>query len=311
MSNNKDSGIQGQKSAIQYIRNEEKADGIAFRTEGMSDNPFCGFVVNRFLNGNIKAKRWFKTEIVSLEQEWPNDEKAFRDCCLRMEALMASCLEKWKDKGYQATGAVHCNTAHPHFHVIVDTCSFKTGKQLSQDIKLMNEMKNFLSEVMGRLNLGEAVLQSKRIEEDEMIAEDDKSVERVFADESDNTESQSQVSMKDRLCGDQEVYTDAGKDNWALFNYPEAPFPAENEQLYVDGLETNWFTTPLVPQAVQQPMRVMCEKIDKQPEEPRVMCEKIDKQPETRRVMCTKIEKPPKELREMCSIIPKPKGYLK
>ena len=179
--NYSNSGLTGQSEAVRYIRNDEKSDGIPYYTAGISEDPMLSFTLNRFLQGNIKAKRWFKTEIVSLEQTWPKDKIAFQDLCLRMEALMRASIDRWKEQGFQATGAVHTNTEHPHFHIVVDTCNFNTGKQMSQDKQLLSKMKDYLSDVMGRLGIGEGVLQSKYMREQEMYLEDDLSVDRTFS----------------------------------------------------------------------------------------------------------------------------------
>lgn len=82
------------------------------------------------------------------------------------------------EKGFQVLGYVHFNTAHPHFHFLVDTCNSLTGKQLSESAKAHKDFKIFVSSKLMQYGLNEEILMDTcMISEEEMMQDDELSVE--------------------------------------------------------------------------------------------------------------------------------------
>lgn len=174
--NYKDSGQEALLGAINYCRNPVKADKTPFRMTGISDDPVKAFKLNKLLHHQEMAKRLFKILVISMEAEWPTSRRNYGHYVEKMQKLMAAASNWWAREGFQSTGAIHCNTAHPHFHLVIDTCNAQTGKQLSQSPKMLHRFKDAMSAAMQELELGEEVLQHITINEEEYFAEDDEDV---------------------------------------------------------------------------------------------------------------------------------------
>lgn len=158
---------------INYCCNPHKIGSVEPAVVGISSDPFKAFKVNKLLHGKIHCQRLHKEYIISMKATWPQAINAFREYERLMDRLTWAALLWWAEKGFQVLGAIHCNTAHPHIHILVDTCNTQSGDQLSQPLGMLAEIKDYLSNTMESLGMGEVVLQQIEVSEEEMQAEDD------------------------------------------------------------------------------------------------------------------------------------------
>ena len=128
--NAQDSGRERFIEMVHYISNPAKTmDGDD--SQNISDFQLDTFV-NRFLHGQQKRKRQFKQFVISLEAEWPNDEKRKFLLKMKFRSVMSAVNHYFAAMGYFSKGSIHMNTIHPHIHLLVETCNAITGKQFSQ-----------------------------------------------------------------------------------------------------------------------------------------------------------------------------------
>lgn len=202
--------------AINYCRNPVKARAGP-SVMGISQDTVKAFTVNKFLNNQENRKRLFKAFIVSMAAEWPEQPQDRAHYEALMQQLQDEAMAFWGRQGYQTQGTVHCNTAHPHFHLILDTCNVRTGKQFSQSPQMLRSFKDHMTDVMMELGLGEGILQDKlviNISEKEMRDEDDQDApvkanyfegstaeaEVWFEDEDDSESGFNSEPISDPLC---------------------------------------------------------------------------------------------------------------
>lgn len=158
---------------INYCCNPHKIGSVEPAVVGISSDPFKAFKVNKLLHGKIHCQRLYKEYIISMQAVWPEERNRNQEYQTMMEKLRGSAMHWWEELGFQVYGAIHCNTAHPHIHLVVDTCNARSGKQLSQSPKMLADFKAYLSAAMNDLGLGEGVLCQIEVSEEEMRAEDD------------------------------------------------------------------------------------------------------------------------------------------
>ena len=151
---------------------------IGFFTLCISRYPLKAFAVNKYLNKQKLNDHLFEEFIISMEAEWPERQvKRFRyeD---QMEFLLQAAMAFWRDQGYQSFGTIHCNTAHPHIHLVLDPCNIRTGKQLPPSSEILCGFKDALTNRMMKLGLGEGIVQDEPVIHisEEMRAEDDPTI---------------------------------------------------------------------------------------------------------------------------------------
>lgn len=158
---------------INYCCNPHKIGSVESAVVGISRDPFKAFNVNKFLHGKANCQRLYKEYIISMQAVWPEEHSRNQEYQTLMGKLRVSAMRWWEELGFQVYGAIHCNTNHPHIHLVVDTCNVRTGRQLSQSPKMLADFKAYLSVAMNDLGFGEGVLGQIEVSEEEMRAEDD------------------------------------------------------------------------------------------------------------------------------------------
>ena len=270
------------REKIDYCHNPRKVGDIKPDMVGISGDPFKAFMVNKFLHGKDRCRRLYKEYIISMEAGWPEEGNAFRAYQKLMRELSEAAMSWWAERGFQTNASVHCNTRHPHIHLVVDTCNVKSGKQLSQSDRMLADFKDYLSSAMKNLGLGEYVLQKIDVSEEDMCAEDDMDLPRPVGGEND---------VSDERCegtGIPEEDAGVGFDGYADPNDPEV-FCVPLNSTYV----------------VPFPYALLLEEKDRR-RYPRVMAAGVENS--AGREMCRIIDN--SAGREMCRITDKPAGTL-
>lgn len=157
--------------------------------------------VNRFLHGQQKRKRQFKQFVVSLEAEWPEDKVAENILKGKLRLVLRSVEGYFANLGYLSKGAVHLNTAHPHLHLLLETCNALTGKQYSQSPSDLAAFKTYVSEQLVDSGLNE-VVRMREISEEKFLSEEEA---EEFFDRSSSDD--------DEWCHDDEWYEDEPDDD--------------------------------------------------------------------------------------------------
>lgn len=155
---------------VEYVFNPSKNPEGDF-SQAIDDFELDTFV-NRFLHGQQKRKRHFKQFVVSLEEEWPQDrecEKIIRD---KFCSVLSSVEKYFADMGYLSKGTIHMNTAHPHIHLLVETCNALTGKQFSQSPAELAAFKSYVSDRLIANGL-EEVIRMREITEEKFLSEEE------------------------------------------------------------------------------------------------------------------------------------------
>ena len=75
--------------------------------------------------------------------------------------------------GFRASGWIHCNTNHPHFHLVLETCNAIDGKQFSQSKVDLAEFKSFVSSQLMFYGLNEEILTNVKDITEEQLFEDE------------------------------------------------------------------------------------------------------------------------------------------
>ena len=129
--------------------------------------------INRKLHGKEKSKRQFKQFVVSLASEWSKDESGREQQRQKLQNVMNSAEMYFMQNGFRAAGWIHCNTRHPHFHLLMDTCNAIDGKQFSQSKADLAEFKSFVSSQLMVYGLNEEILMNVKDITEEQLFEDE------------------------------------------------------------------------------------------------------------------------------------------
>lgn len=130
-------------------------------------------LVNRKLYGKENCKRQFKQYIVSMNNEWPDDKYGREKFNKALENVLNECETYFMNQGYRASGYIHCNTKHPHFHMLLETCNAVTGKQFAESKSNLSAFKEFISSKLCDCGLDEKILMEVRnITEEELFEEE-------------------------------------------------------------------------------------------------------------------------------------------
>lgn len=130
-------------------------------------------LVNRCLHGKRDCVRQMKHYVLSMAVEWPSEESARNNYEKKLKDVQRTCENYFMEKGYITFSQVHCNTLHPHFHMLVETCNAFDGKQYSQDKSDLAELKDYLNGKLLKYGLDLIMSETMNVSEDEMFMEDD------------------------------------------------------------------------------------------------------------------------------------------
>ena len=130
-------------------------------------------VLNRYANGQENRDRHYKHNIVALEMGWSSDTVVRKSFVDKLVQVISACRAYYNNKSFRSIGYVHQDTAHPHIHLIVDTCNVETGRQLSQSLKDLEDFKLYVSEQLMQYGLNETIrMNVSVVSEEEMLADD-------------------------------------------------------------------------------------------------------------------------------------------
>lgn len=130
-------------------------------------------LVNRCLHGKRDCVRQMKHYVLSMAVEWPSEEGARNNYEKKLKDVQRTCENYFMEKGYITFSQVHCNTLHPHFHMLVETCNAFDGKQYSQEKSDLAELKDYLNGKLLKYGLDLIISETMNVSEDEMFMEDD------------------------------------------------------------------------------------------------------------------------------------------
>lgn len=166
MVNYKNATLKRMHDVLEYCLNPEKADGSCDST-AISSNPYSAFYLNKRLHHKESSQRWFKVVIVSVEQSWKQSvDKQM------MENLLQKLVTMFAEQGWQTAGAVHHDSQHPHFHLVIDTCNVNTGKQFSQSKRDLSELKDSVDQFLHEAGIKEVICRNiLRINTDDIAYE--------------------------------------------------------------------------------------------------------------------------------------------
>ena len=169
--NVKNSGRMEYLHTMRYVSNPEKnpMSDNRDRSEKMEMVTY----VNRRLHGKEKSKRQFKQFVVSLASVWPKDESGREQLRKKLQSVMNSAEMYFMQDGFRASGWIHCNTNHPHFHLVLETCNAIDGKQFSQSKVDLAEFKSFVSSQLMFYGLNEEILMNVKDITEEQLFEDE------------------------------------------------------------------------------------------------------------------------------------------
>lgn len=169
--NVKNSGRMEYLHTMRYVSNPEKnpMSDNRDRAEKMEMVTY----VNRRLHGKEKSKRQFKQFVVSLASVWPKDECGREQLRKKLQSVMNSAEMYFMQDGFRASGWIHCNTNHPHFHLVLETCNAIDGKQFSQSKSDLAEFKSFVSSQLMVYGLNEEILTNVKDITEEQLFEDE------------------------------------------------------------------------------------------------------------------------------------------
>ena len=169
--NVKNSGRMEYLHTMRYVSNPEKnpMSDNRDRSEKMEMVTY----VNRRLHGKEKSKRQFKQFVVSLASVWPKDEGGREQLRKKLQSVMNSAEMYFMQDGFRASGWIHCNTNHPHFHLVLETCNAIDGKQFSQSKADLARFKSFISSQLMFYGLNEEILTNVKDITEEQLFEDE------------------------------------------------------------------------------------------------------------------------------------------
>ena len=171
VSSQEESGADAFSASVRYVSdlaktNETDAIWSAQSFEDLS-------VLNRYAHGQENRDRYYKHNIVALELEWPSDTVVRKSFVDKLYQVISAVRAYYNDKSFRSIGYVHQDTAHPHIHLLVDTCNVETGRQLSQSPKDLEDFKLYVSEQLMQYGLNETIrMNVSVVSEEEMLADD-------------------------------------------------------------------------------------------------------------------------------------------
>ena len=198
--NVKNSGRMEYLHTMEYVSNPEKnpMSDNRDRSEKMEMVTY----VNRRLHGKEKSKRQFKQFVVSLASVWPKDESGREQLRKKLQSVMNSAEMYFMQDGFRASGWIHCNTNHPHFHLVLETCNAIDGKQFSQSKADLARFKSFISSQLMFYGLNEEILTNVKDITEEQLFEDE------AADRINVYENESAFDNGEDICCDYDEYDD-------------------------------------------------------------------------------------------------------
>lgn len=193
--NVKKAGRKKFQETLAYVSNQKKA-----RVNGnleQADRFKKGSWINRCLYGKKDKRRQFKQYVVSMAAVWPKDLPERKKYETALESVLRACEMYFMEQGFWVSAWIHCNTQHPHFHLLLETCNAFNGKQFTQSPLELDVFKEFVSTQLIEHGLGEEILTGvQEITEEELLLEDEPDVEYDFTEtDQDNEEETTRYNL--------------------------------------------------------------------------------------------------------------------
>lgn len=206
-------------------------------------------LVNRKLYGQEDCKRQFKQYIISMENEWPDNPCNRERFNKAFSGVVNECEMYFMNQGYMASGYIHCNTNHPHCHILLETCNGINGKQYTESQSDLANFKKFVSSILLSYGFDEKILiEVKFITEEEL-----------FQEEQSDIISDDKIDSVDKHCKS----SDDGKENFTSEILPWNIGTMEHSRTHI-------------------PQRVMCLTVA--PEQKKEMCKIVPQN--KKKIMC-------------------------
>lgn len=185
MINVKEAGRKKFRTTLEYISNPKKTGKEMVKIVESAERFQKRTWVNRCLYGKEDCKRQYKQMIVSLAACWDQDPEHRRVQEEALEAVKKEYELYFSKMGYVTCAYIHCNTQHPHFHLMLETLNVITGKQFLQSPSDLTLLKNFGSAALRKAGFNEEILTSDIYE----ISEEDfwqSEEQEAFDNDADN-----------------------------------------------------------------------------------------------------------------------------
>ena len=166
--NLKNNGRKKFLDSVSYISNPQKIYG-----SGKDERDFIESTwVNRFLNGKKDCKRHVMHYILSMKECWPSADLNRQEYENKLDYVLQDCKKFFMEQGFFVIGYIECNTQHPHYHLVLETCNAFNGKQFSQSKSDLASFKEFVNKSLNIHGFDENILSVEKMTEDEMDKED-------------------------------------------------------------------------------------------------------------------------------------------
>lgn len=256
MINVKEAGRKKFKTTLDYISNPQKSGKEMVKVVEKAERFEKRTWVNRRLYGMENCKRQYKQMVVSLATCWFSDPGRRKIQEEALETVKCEYELYFGKLGYETCAYVHCNTQHPHFHLLIETLNVITGKQLSQSVQDLVALKDFGSAVLRDAGLNEEILTSdiyEVSEEDFWESEEQEMLQDI--PEMENYDAEAERNAWN-------IGTDGTSDSQKIQNKAEI-----KKQFPVDDI-----CTPKKAKRAENPMlKTMCYKADEQREMCRIV----------------------------------------
>ena len=156
-------------ATLEYVSNPKKLHDSSSSVSSFVKSTW----VNRALLGTNRKIRTYKQYIISLETTWPKDIKTRVDFENNLLVVVKKCKVYFAKIGFISIGYVHCNTNHPHIHMILETASALTGKQYSESKKDLAAFKDYVSDLLEFLFSERILTDIRYMDEEDMLSEDE------------------------------------------------------------------------------------------------------------------------------------------
>ena len=155
--NTRNSGAKDFHEILRYISASEKNEweDITDRTERFRKLT----TINRYLYNKENAKRYFKHEVLSLASEWSNDEEKKEEIYQKLYQVARNIEMTSMEDGFYAISNIHTNMAHPHLHIVIETCNAINGKQLSQSKWDLKKEKEIINQILRKAGIDEQIIE--------------------------------------------------------------------------------------------------------------------------------------------------------
>lgn len=162
----------GRKKLIESVAYVSDSQKVSI-TDNMDRDFIASTWINRVLNGKKHCKRCFLHFVVSMERCWGQNSSDRFQYINKLNMVLLDTRLYFMKQGFSAIGYSHCNTKHPHYHLLLETCNAFNGKQFSQSKRDLAEFKEFVSSRLQAHGLNEEILRYvEKVTEEEILEED-------------------------------------------------------------------------------------------------------------------------------------------